>query len=327
MRVIDSHTEGEPTRVILSGGPDLGAGSLAERAERLGRDHADFCASVVQEPRGSDALIGALLVPPSRPDCAAGVIYFNTVGNLGMCGHASIGTAVTLAHLGQIAPGLHGLETPVGVVEVALHSDHEASITNVESYRLHKDVTVEVDGLGAVKGDIAYGGNWFFLSRDLPCALDYANLRHLNDATLRIRAALEAQGWTGSCGAWIDHIILLGPSDTADARNYVLCPGGSHDRSPCGTGSSALLACMAADGQLGEGEAWVQESIIGSQYRLHFRRGSEGGVIPTSRGRAWVMAEADLCFAPTDPYAAGIRAAADPPREGCRRPQTRAPAP
>lgn len=308
MRVIDSHTEGEPTRVILSGGPDLGTGSVAERAERLARDHAAFRDSVLREPRGSEALVAALLVPPSLPDCAAGVIYFNTVGNLGMCGHASIGTAITLAHLGQIGPGVHKLETPVGVVAVELHSDHEASITNVESYRLHKDVTVHVDGLGTITGDIAWGGNWFFITRDLPCALEYDNINKLNHATRQIRRTLEVQGWTGENGAWIDHVILLGPSDTADARNYVLCPGGSHDRSPCGTGTSALLACLAADGQLSAGTEWVQQSIIQSTYHMKHLPAGPDRIIPTIRGRAWITAEATLHFAPSDPYATGIRA-------------------
>ena len=307
MRVIDSHTEGEPTRVILSDGPDLGSGSVAERAGRLMRDHAAFRASVVCEPRGSDALVAALLVPPAMPDCAAGVIYFNTVGCLGMCGHATIGTAVTLAHLGRIGPGLHRLETPVGVVTVALHSANEASVTNVASYRLHKDVTVTVEGLGPVTGDIAWGGNWFFITRDLPCALDPANMDALRDATLRIRRALEAQGLTGAGGAWIDHVVLLGPSGVADARNYVLCPGGSHDRSPCGTGTSALLACLDADGRLAPGQPWVQESIIGSTYHVQHERCEDGQIVPTVRGRAWVTAEAQLMFAPSDPYAAGIR--------------------
>jgi len=307
MRVIDSHTEGEPTRVILSGGPDLGTGSVAQRAVALAQDHAAFCDSVVQEPRGTAALVAALLVPPSLPDCAAGVIYFNTVGNLGMCGHASIGTAITLAHLGQIGPGVHKLETPVGVVTLELHSEHEASITNVESYRLHKDVTVDVDGLGQFTGDIAWGGNWFFITRNLPCALDFANIDQLRDASLRIRKCLEMQGWTGTDSAWIDHIVLIGPSQNADARNFVLCPGGSYDRSPCGTGTSALLACLAADGTLTPGTEWLQESIIGSTYKLQYAPGDAGRIVPTIRGRAWVTAEADLHFAPTDPYANGIR--------------------
>ncbi|MCC5993377.1 MAG: proline racemase family protein [Rhodobacteraceae bacterium] len=306
MRVIDSHTEGEPTRVIVSGGPDLGSGAVALRAECLARDHAPFCASVVREPRGSAALVAALLVAPSQPDCAAGVIYFNTVGNLGMCGHASIGTAITLAHMGRIGVGMHKLETPVGVVSIELHSDHEASITNVESYRLHKDVRLDVPGLGQVTGDIAWGGNWFFITRDLPWALHPENIRPLTDATLLIRQALQDQGWSGANGAWIDHVIALAPCKGADARNFVLCPSGSYDRSPCGTGTSALLACLAADGQLDAGATWVQQSVIGSTYRLTYVAGANGGIIPTIRGRAWITAKADLHFAPSDPYAAGI---------------------
>ena len=309
MRVIDSHTEGEPTRVILSDGPDLGGGSMAQRAARLARDHADFRKSVICEPRGLEAMVGALLVPPLRPESVAGVIFFNAAGNLGMCGHATIGTAITLAHMGRIEPGLHRLETPVGTVTVDLHSDHDASITNVESYRLHKAVTVAVPGLGPVTGDIAWGGNWFFITCDLPCALEPGHIRQLTDATLRIRQALHDQGWTGTDSAWIDHIVLLAPCDGADARNFVLCPSGSYDRSPCGTGTSALLACLAADGQLKPGTPWVQKSIIGSTYTLHYEMGENGGVIPTIRGRAWVTAEARVHFAPGDPYAAGIVAA------------------
>jgi len=309
MRVIDSHTEGEPTRLILTGGPDLGAGSLADRAARLARDHADFCRAVLLEPRGHDAIVGALLVPPSQPDCATGVIFFNPMGNLGMCGHAAIGTAVTLAHLGYIGPGAHRLETPVGAVGVTLHSANEVSIVNVESYRHLRGVTVDVPGLGAMTGDVAWGGNWFFLCADAPCALEFGAIPRLTDAAMRLRDALAAQGITGRDGAFIDHIEFFGPSDRGDARNFVLCPGTAYDRSPCGTGSSAKLACLVADGKLAEGQEWVQESIIGSTYRLRHAAGQKGGIIPTITGCAWVTADTILHFDPTDPYAGGIRPA------------------
>ncbi len=309
MRVIDSHTAGEPTRVVLDGGPDLGSGSLAERAARLEAEHLDFCASVVLEPRGHDAVIGALLVPPSDPDCVTGVIYFNNLQNLGMCGHATIGLAVTLAHLGRIAPGRHKFETPVGVVEVTLHDANTASVVNVESYRLHKDVTVEVEGHGPVTGDVAWGGNWFFLVKDSPVALRPSEIRPLTDLTLRIRAALEKAGVTGSEGAWIDHIELFGPpEDPANqSRNFVLCPGGAYDRSPCGTGCSAKIACLAADGVLAPGRDWVQESVIGSTYRVSYQPGTGGGVVPTVTGQAFVTSEATLIFDRSDPYRSGIR--------------------
>ncbi len=311
MRVIDSHTAGEPTRVVLDGGPDLGSGSLAERAARLEAEHLDFCASVVLEPRGHDAIIGALLVPPSDPECVAGVIYFNNLQNLGMCGHATIGLAVTLAHLGRIGPGRHKFETPVGVVEVDLHDANTVSVVNVESYRLHKDVAVEVEGVGTVKGDVAWGGNWFFLVKDSPVALRMSEIRPLTDLTLRIRAALEAAGVTGKAGAWIDHIELFGPAEDPanQSRNFVLCPGGAYDRSPCGTGCSAKLACLAADGILEPGVDWVQESVIGSTYRISYQPGPQEGVIPTITGQAFVTSDANLIFDPADPYRAGIRGA------------------
>ncbi|WP_297839387.1 proline racemase family protein [uncultured Roseibium sp.] len=309
MRVIDSHTAGEPTRVVLDGGPDLGSGTLAERAARLEAEHLDFCASVVLEPRGHDAIIGALLVPPSDPDCVAGVIYFNNLQNLGMCGHATIGLGVTLAHLGRIGPRRHKFETPVGVVEIDLIDANTVSVVNIESYRLAKDVTVEVEGIGPVTGDVAWGGNWFFLVKNSPVALTGANIRPLTDLTLKIRDALEMAGVTGKDGAWIDHIELFGPAEdpSAQSRNFVLCPGGAYDRSPCGTGCSAKLACLAADGALAPGEDYLQESVIGSTYKISYQPGPGGGVIPTITGQAFVTSDANLIFNPADPYRAGIR--------------------
>ncbi|MCR9088940.1 MAG: proline racemase family protein [Rhodobacteraceae bacterium] len=309
MRVIDSHTAGEPTRVVIDGGPDLGSGSLAERAARLEAEHRGFCDSVLLEPRGHDAMIAALLVAPSDPDCVAGAIYFNTLQNLGMCGHATIGLAATLAYLGRITPGRHKLETPVGVVELVLHDANTASVVNVESYRLRKSVSVKVEGHGTVTGDVAWGGNWFFLVRNSPLALTVDNIRPLTDLTLAIRAALEAAGITGADGAWIDHVELFGPpeAESAQGRNFVLCPGGAYDRSPCGTGSSAKLACLAADGAWQPGAEWIQESVIGSTYALSYRPGEQGGVIPTVRGQAFVTSEANLIFDPADPYRMGFR--------------------
>lgn len=308
MRVIDSHTEGEPTRLVVEGGPDLGGGSVSDRAERFARDHAALRDAILLEPRGHDAIVGALLMEPQAPDCAAGVVFFNPAGNLGMCGHAAIGTAVTLAHMGRIGPGTHRLETPVGVVSVVLHSANEVSVTNVESYRHLRDVVVAVSGLGTVRGDVAWGGNWFFLTEDAPCALEMANIPRLTEAALRLREVLAAAGITGAGGAAIDHVEFCGPSDTADARNFVLCPGGAYDRSPCGTGSSARIACLAADGALPPETDWVQESIIGSTYRLRYGPGRTGRVIPTITGRAWISAEATLVFQPGDPYRHGIHA-------------------
>ena len=308
MRVVDSHTAGEPTRTIVEGGPDLGAGTLAERAARFETGHAWVRNALLTEPRGFDAMVGALLCPPDDPACATGVVFFSTAGNLGMCGHGTIGVAATLAFLGRIAPGLHRFETPVGAVTVDLKTANAVAVENVESYRLHADATVDVEGLGAVTGDVAWGGNWFFLCRNAPLPLETEHIPALSVAALKVRAALARDGITGASGAEIDHIEFFGPpvSAAADSRNFTLCPGGAYDRSPCGTGTSAKLACLAADGALAPGDVWVQESIIGSTYRAHYRPGAGGGIVPTVEGEAFVVGETVLHFASADPYRTGI---------------------
>lgn len=307
IHVVDSHTGGEPTRVVISGGPDLGQGPLAERVERFRRDHDRFRAAIVNEPRGSDVMVGALLVPPTA-GAATGVIFFNNVGYLGMCGHGTIGLVATLAHLGRIKPGDHEIETPVGSVVARWHPDGRASIRNVASYRLSKDVPVEVPGVGKVVGDIAWGGNWFFLVHHHEEHLTLANVDHLTEVTWRIRKALASQGITGTQGAEIDHIELFGaPEDPANhSRNFVLCPGRAYDRSPCGTGTSAKLACLVADGKLRPGEIWRQESILGSVFEGSVEE-HDGHWIPTITGQAWVNAESQLILDPSDPFCWGVR--------------------
>lgn len=304
VRVIDSHTGGEPTRTVLEGGPDLGSGPLSSRLERF-RDHHDaFRRAVVLEPRGSDVLVGALLVEPHEPDCAAGVIFFNNVGYLGMCGHGTIGLVATLAHLGNIGPGEHRIDTPVGVVTAVLADDGTVAITNVPSRRVRKDLAFDVPGVGHVRGDLAWSGNWFYLVTSLQEDLSVARAEELTALTWKIRLAANAQGHPE-----IDHIELFGPGrDGGHSRNFVLCPGKAYDRSPCGTGTSAKLACLAADGKLAEGEEWIQESIVGSSFRGSFRwlDRDAGEVLPTIRGSAFITADARLCFDPKDPFRAGI---------------------
>ncbi len=309
IQVIDSHTGGEPTRVVIGGGPDLGRGSLAERRDRFRRQCDEFRSAVVNEPRGSDVLVGALLCEPTDRSCAAGVIYFNNVGYLGMCGHGTIGVAVTLGHLGRIGPGRHRLETPVGVVPFDYDGGHRVTFENVPSYRQAAGVAVQVDGVGAVVGDIAWGGNWFFLVGDHGQRLVLAEAEHLTDYTWRIRQALGRQGIAGRDGAEIDHIELFGPpgGPHADSRNFVLCPGKAYDRSPCGTGTSAKLACLYADGKIKEGKTWRQESITGSIFQASLR--VDGGrIIPLISGSAYVCSEATLLLDRNDPLRAGIRA-------------------
>jgi 4-hydroxyproline epimerase len=308
VKAIDSHTGGEPTRVVIDGGPDLGGGTMAERLARFRGEHDDFRCAVVNEPRGSDVLVGALLCGPVDPKCSAGVIFFNNVGYLGMCGHGTIGLVVTLAHTGRIGAGEHRIETPVGTVKAILHETGEVTVENVPSYRLLRDVVVEVEGHGRVSGDVAWGGNWFYLAGDhgLEIALD--NVERLTDFTWRIRQALERRGINGAGGEEIDHIELFGPPHRADAdsKNFVLCPGRAYDRSPCGTGTSAKLACLAADGKLGEGETWRQESIVGSVFEGSYRRAGDR-IIPSIKGSAYVNAELTLILDPRDPFSMGIR--------------------
>ena len=319
--VVDSHTGGEPTRVVLDGLPDLGGGSVTDRARVFREKHDAFRSCVVNEPRGSDILVGALLVPPVDPTAAAGVIFFNNVGVLGMCGHGTIGLMVTLAHLGRIEPGVHKIETSVGNITATLHTDGRVSVRNVPSYRHATAVTVDVPGIGVVVGDVAWGGNWFYLASrpsdgagesepvSLLTRLAVSNAEALIDFTWRIRQALEANGLTGADGGEIDHIELFGPPrDPANhGRNFVLCPGKAYDRSPCGTGTSAKLACLAAEGRLAPGEVWRQESVTGSVFEGTYEPAGDGRIIPTVTGTAFVTAEATLLVDPNDPLKDGIR--------------------
>lgn len=303
VRIVDSHTGGEPTRLVIEGGPDLGAGPLAERARRFRSEADRWRSAIVNEPRGSDVLVGALLVEPHEPGCDVGVIFFNNVGVLGMCGHGTIGLVVSLVRLGRVRPGIVRIDTPVGVVAATLHADGSVSVDNVPSYRRAAGVTVEVPGLGPVRGDVAWGGNWFFLVEEHGQRLEPGSVGALVDYTARVRAAVNAQGYPE-----VDHVELFAPSPTpgVHSRNFVLCPGGAYDRSPCGTGTSAKLACLAADGKLAAGAEWVQESIVGSVFRGRYRREGDA-ILPTITGTAYVSGEGVLLLDPCDPFRWGIR--------------------
>lgn len=312
IRVIDSHTGGEPTRIIVEGGPDLGTGPLRERLNVFRDSFDEIRSAVINEPRGSDVLVGGLLCKPTDDTCTAGIIFFNNTGYLHMCGHGTIGLMVTLLWMKQLGPGSHRIDTPVGVVTATLHDEHRVSVQNVSSYRFRKSVAVNMPGHGPVTGDIAWGGNWFFLVSDHGQDLRLANWKHLSEFSLRIRAALEANGITGADGGEIDHIELFGPptSKNSDSRNFVMCPGGAYDRSPCGTGTSAKLACLAADGKLPPGAVWRQESIVGSVFEGNWQPDEKSAIrdaiIPTITGSAWITGESSLILQDTDPFRAGI---------------------
>jgi 4-hydroxyproline epimerase len=308
IQVIDSHTGGEPTRLIIGGGPDLGGGSLAERRDRFRLLHDEIRSAVVNEPRGSDVVVGGLLCEPIDATCVAGVIFFNNVGYLNMCGHGTIGLIATLAHLGHIGPGSHRIETPVGVVETELLESAEVVLTNVPSYRWQKGVELRVEGYGKVRGDVAWGGNWFFLIEEHGLRLEPSNVDRLIEFTSRVRQALRVNGVTGEEDAEIDHVELFAPAERSgvDSRNFVLCPGWAYDRSPCGTGTSAKMACLFADGRLSEGMTYRQESIVGSTFEGSVRI-VDGAIHPQIKGTAYVTAEATLLLDPRDPFCVGIR--------------------
>ncbi|MBB4845540.1 4-hydroxyproline epimerase [Paucibacter oligotrophus] len=314
IRIIDSHTGGEPTRVLVSGGPELGHGSMQERLQHMQSQHDHWRRALVNEPRGSEVLVGALLCEPQQADSACGVIFFNNVGYLGMCGHGSIGLIATLAHLGRIGPGRHKIETPVGPISATLAADGQVTLANVPSWRAAKNVAVDVPGHGRLHGDVAWGGNWFFLCEDHGQSLEVSNAEALTELAWRLRLALSAAGVRGDGGAEIDHIELIAPSrnpahdPTKSARNFVLCPGKAYDRSPCGTGTSAKIACLAADGKLAPGELWQQESVIGSCFGASYQWGEQGQVLPQISGRAFVNLDAQLLLQPDDPFAWGLPA-------------------
>jgi len=307
VRVLDSHTEGEPTRVVIEGGPELGNGPLSQRLEIFRSQFDSLRSALTCEPRGSEIVVGALLCEPCDVECVAGVIFFNDVGFLGMCGHGMIGVVRSLAHLGRIQTGKHRIETPVGEVETELKSDGCVSVRNVMSYRYRAAVPVEVPGIGKLVGDIAWGGNWFFLIGDHPFQLKLDRRSELIAVSHAIRNALAVSGITGEDGAPIDHIELFGKPQNPEnsSRNFVLCPGASFDRSPCGTGTSAKMACLYADGKLADGQVWRQEGFLGTHFTGTIEARGEA-VRPTIQGRSWITAESTLIFENSDPFAGGI---------------------
>jgi 4-hydroxyproline epimerase len=299
---VDSHTAGEPTRVILEVPFDLGSSSLAERREIFATRYDSYRRAFCTEPRAGDTTVGALLVPPFDPTCSAGVIFFNNVGYLSMCGHGMIGLVRTLEYLGRLQPGPHRIDTPVGAVGATLHADGRVSVENVASYRADKGFVVQVDGLGKVVGDIAWGGNWFFLIENHGLEIALKNREELTDYCVRVKQALALHPGTRK----IDHIELFGPSQVADSRNFVLCPGGAYDRSPCGTGTSAKLACLCAEGKLSPGQTWRQESVIGTIFEATYRLDGTASVIPTITGSAFINAKGEIVLDEQDPFQFGI---------------------
>ena len=315
LKVIDSHTGGEPTRVVIDGCPDLGNGTLAEKRDILKKNHDWIRTSTVLEPRGFPAMVGAVLTEPHAPDCTAGVIFFNNAGYLGMCIHGTIGLAITLQHMGIITAGSHRIDTPVGVVTAHLNDDGTVTVDNVPCYRYQKDVAVVTTDpkYGAITGDIAWGGNWFFLISEQENApsVDQSNISHLTEFTTDVMLALANMGITAEDGSAIDHVEVFGPptDDQSDSRNFVLCPGGEYDRSPCGTGTSAKLACLYADGKFTPGEMWRQAGVLNTVFTGSVKPiPNSNQIIPTVSGSAWVNGETTIIINAKDPFSTGITA-------------------
>jgi 4-hydroxyproline epimerase len=310
MKLIDSHTIGEPTRIIVSGGPDLGTGPLSERARLFREQHDHIRRAICLEPRGHDAVVGGLLCEPHAPDCDFGIIFFNNATTLGMCIHGTIGLMVTLAHLGRIRPGDKcRIDTPVGTVDACLHVDGKVTVTNVPCYRLKTHVTVELPGWGNIRGDVAWGGNWFFLIDEQGPEISQHNIPALHDFSSKVCEALKRTGVTGDDGSEVDHVELFAPPTDpahADSRNFVLCSGGAYDRSPCGTGFSAKLACLAANGKLAPGAIWRQASILNQVFEGSYETLEDGKILPHVSGKAWVNGETTLHFHPDDPFRYGL---------------------
>ncbi len=307
IEVVDSHTEGEPTRVVIGGWPEPDGRTMLERRESMRREQDDLRRAVVLEPRGHDAIVGALLTTPVRPEAVAGIVFFNDVSYLGMCGHGLIGVVRTLEFLGRVEPGHLEFDTTVGPVSAELLTDGRVTIRNVPTFLHRRDVSLEVPGIGSVTGDVAWGGNWFFLTELPGQPLELSRRAELLRVTMLIRDALQGQGITGSAGERIDHVELFGPPTVAGAqsRNFVLCPGGAYDRSPCGTGTSAKMATLYAKGQLTVGERWTQESIVGSTFTGWLEQDGDQ-LIPNIEGRAFVTSRATLMFESTDPFRHGL---------------------
>lgn len=307
IEVVDSHTEGEPTRCVIAGWPALEGETMAERRVDQSLRFDQLRKALVCEPRGSSATVGAILTPPINEGSSAGVIFCNNVGYLGMCGHGTIGVVRTLEHLGRIEPGDIAFDTPVGTIKAMLHENGSVSIVNVASRATQLGVTLHVDGIGTVVGDVAYGGNWFFLTELPQLTLRIENVSELTRVAMAIRDALTAADIRGDGGEEIDHVELFGPPTVADAhsKNFVLCPGGEYDRSPCGTGTSAKMATLVCRGELAPGDRWIQESIVGSTF-CGFIEAQSDKLIPHITGTAFVTATSTLVLDELDPFRFGF---------------------
>jgi proline racemase len=327
LQAVDSHTAGEPTRIVTGGLPPVAGATMAEKRAALRIRHDALRRALVHEPRGHDAIVVAYLVPPCHPDAHAGVVFCNDVGYLGMCGHGAIGVATVLVGMGMV-PAQEPetrvvLDTPAGLVpcRVAVSNGRAraVTITNVPSFQFRQRAIAAVPGFGKVAADIAWGGNWFAFveAAQLGLHVDKAHLPQLLPAAIAVREALAANGVRGvhpESGEeqLVDHVKLFdaleGP--TPGARAMTLCPGTAYDRSPCGTGTSAKLAVLHSKGELGVGEWFTSESVIGTRFRARIAATTQVGqfaaIVPEIEGAAYVTGLQTFVLDPEDPCVHGL---------------------
>ncbi len=325
LHAVDSHTEGMPTRVVVGGVGVIPGATMAERRLHFVAEMDDLRTLLMCEPRGHSAMSGAILQPPTRPDCDWGVLYIEVSGCLPMCGHGTIGVATVLVETGMVEVvepvTTIRLDTPAGlvVVDVAVQDGAARSVTltNVPSFSVALDRSVDVPGLGRVDYDLAFGGNFYAMVdlERLHLPFDRAFQQPILQAGLDIMDAInladrpvhpEDPGIAGC-----HHVALIAPGSTAaHSRHAMAIHPGWFDRSPCGTGTSARMAQLHARGELPLGQDFVNESFIGTRFvgRL-VAEATVGGVpavVPTITGRAWVTGTAQYTLDPTDPFPAGF---------------------
>ncbi|MDO4987691.1 MAG: proline racemase family protein [Synergistes sp.] len=324
---IETHTEGEPTRTILSDFPKIPGHTMEEKMLYMMRHHDHLRKGICFEPRGNDVMSGTIVTEPCDPRADFGVLYYEVGGWMPMCGHDTIGVSTALIESGllkAVEPYTYAtLDTPSGLVKVKIEvKDGVAkSVTfkNAPAFVMNRGVTVKVPDYGDITLDIAYGGNVFAV---LPAAamgltLEMKNSKEIVAKGSYLRRFINEQikikhPYLKTINK-VTHIQFYQGGDRelgADIKNAVVIPPAAIDRSPCGTGTSARLALLHAEGKLAVGEEFVHESLIGSLFFCKIIEETEvcgiPAVVPEIRGRAWVIGKSTILFDPEDPFIEGF---------------------
>lgn len=322
---IDAHTCGNPVRLVAGGGPQLDGATMMERRAHFLAEYDWIRTGLMFEPRGHDAMSGSILYPPTRPDCDVAILFIETSGCLPMCGHGTIGTVTVMIEHGLVrpkVPGLLKLDTPAGLVEARYEMQGDkvthVRIRNVASYLHATDLSVEVPGLGELRFDVAYGGNFYAIVEPQPTFRDMEDLstgdiQRLSPLIRRlVNEKYEIVHRDNPAIKGLSHVQWTGKPrhPQAHARNAVFYGDRGIDRSPCGTGTSARMAQLAARGDLKEGQDFVHESIIGSLFHGRVEAlttvGGAPGIIPSIQGEAWVTGLNTIFLYDEEPYTKGF---------------------